>query len=148
MRTQRDRNDGLRTDDCCHKTLLKKYVILCLICGGLSVLVGCLFIVIYFLFRSYTSSLQYFETIPTYIPSLMVMIFYYKDFIIFIHWFYFSFTIVDFKWVNSDVLGQTEKQIYLSGMLVIQSIKFLFHSLIHSLFYSSINILKMKFYSI
>lgn len=85
MRTQRDRNDGLRTDDCCHKTLLKKYVILCLICGGLSVLVGCLFIVIYFLFRSYTSSLQYFETIPTYIPSLMVMIFYYKDFIIFIH---------------------------------------------------------------
>lgn len=51
---------------------LRKYVILCLVCGGSAVFVGVLFIAIYFTLKSYTSSLQFFETIPTYVPAAVV----------------------------------------------------------------------------
>lgn len=53
---------------------LRKYVILCLICGGSAVFVGVLFIAIYFTLRSYTSSLQFFESIPTYVPAAMLIV--------------------------------------------------------------------------
>lgn len=51
---------------------LRKYVFLCAACGGLSSLLGILFLAVYFLLRSYTSSLVYFETVPTYVPASMV----------------------------------------------------------------------------
>lgn len=53
---------------------LRKYVILCLVCGGSAVFVGVLFIAIYFTLRSYTSSLQFFETIPTYVPAAVLIV--------------------------------------------------------------------------
>ena len=40
--------------------------------GGLSVILGSLFIAIYFIVRNTTSSLHYFETLPTYIPGVTV----------------------------------------------------------------------------
>lgn len=45
---------------------------LCTACGGLAVLLGILFLAVYFMLRSYTSSLNYFETVPTYVPAAMV----------------------------------------------------------------------------
>jgi len=62
--------------------LFQKYVLLTVICGTLSIILGGLFITIYFIVRNTTTSLHYFETIPTYIPGvamtitgLMVMLF-------------------------------------------------------------------------
>ena len=40
--------------------------------GGLCILLGVLFLVIHFLVVSRTSSLQYFQTIPAYIPAIVV----------------------------------------------------------------------------
>uniref|UniRef100_A0A146KTR5 Uncharacterized protein n=1 Tax=Lygus hesperus TaxID=30085 RepID=A0A146KTR5_LYGHE len=56
------------------KKRLKKYVFLCTVCGGLASLLGALFLGVYLLLRSYTSSLDYFETIPTYIPATMLLL--------------------------------------------------------------------------
>lgn len=56
------------------KAWTKKYVVLCLICGGASVLLGIILICIYFILRSYTSSLQFFETIPTYVPAVVLIV--------------------------------------------------------------------------
>jgi hypothetical protein len=47
-------------------------VFLCAACGGMSSLLGILFLAVYFMLRSYTSSLVYFETVPTYVPASMV----------------------------------------------------------------------------
>ncbi|KAK7792155.1 hypothetical protein R5R35_007712 [Gryllus longicercus] len=52
---------------------LRKYVFLCTACGGLAVLLGALFLTVYFMLRSYTSSLAYFETVPTYVPAAMLI---------------------------------------------------------------------------
>ncbi|CAM1299475.1 Uncharacterised protein g2438 [Pycnogonum litorale] len=52
----------------------KKYVILCFMCGGLAVLLGVILMGIYFTLRSYTSSLHFFETIPTYVPAVVLII--------------------------------------------------------------------------
>jgi hypothetical protein len=49
-------------------------VFLCTACGGLAVLLGALFLTVYFMLRSYTSSLNYFETVPTYVPAAMVRV--------------------------------------------------------------------------
>ncbi|XP_073985184.1 uncharacterized protein isoform X1 [Rhodnius prolixus] len=56
------------------KKRLKKYVFLCTVCGGLASLLGGLFLGVYLILRSYTSSLDYFETIPTYIPASMLLL--------------------------------------------------------------------------
>lgn len=56
------------------KKRLKKYVFLCSVCGGLASLLGGLFLGVYVILRSYTSSLGYFETIPTYIPAVMLLL--------------------------------------------------------------------------
>ncbi|XP_069685895.1 uncharacterized protein [Periplaneta americana] len=53
---------------------LRKYVFLCTACGGLAVLLGALFLTVYFMLRSYTSSLNYFETVPTYVPAAMLIV--------------------------------------------------------------------------
>ncbi|XP_046682929.1 uncharacterized protein LOC124369174 isoform X2 [Homalodisca vitripennis] len=53
---------------------VKKYVFLCSVCGGLASLLGTLFLAVYLILRTYTSSLDYFETIPTYIPAAMLMV--------------------------------------------------------------------------
>ncbi|XP_065564805.1 uncharacterized protein LOC136030079 isoform X1 [Artemia franciscana] len=52
----------------------KKYVIMCTSCGGFGVLLGALYIALYFILRSHTSSLHYFETVPTYIAALVFII--------------------------------------------------------------------------
>jgi len=54
--------------------LLQKYVMLTIICGTLSIILGTLFITIYFIVRNTTTSLHYFETIPTYIPGVAMTI--------------------------------------------------------------------------
>ncbi|KAJ9575688.1 hypothetical protein L9F63_007447, partial [Diploptera punctata] len=53
---------------------LRKYVFLCTACGGLAVLLGALFLTVYFMLRSYTTSLNYFETVPTYVPAAMLIV--------------------------------------------------------------------------
>jgi len=45
----------------------RKYVLLCAACGGLAIVLGSLFAVLYVVLRSYTSSLHYFETVPSYV---------------------------------------------------------------------------------
>lgn len=52
----------------------KKYVMLCAACGGLAIILGSLFAVLYVVLRSYTSSLHYFETVPSYVASVSVNI--------------------------------------------------------------------------
>lgn len=51
---------------------VRKYVVWCLICGGLSCLLGFMFLGVYFLVRSYTSTVGYFETVPTFVPATLV----------------------------------------------------------------------------
>uniref|UniRef100_A0A1B6DWH9 Uncharacterized protein n=1 Tax=Clastoptera arizonana TaxID=38151 RepID=A0A1B6DWH9_9HEMI len=52
---------------------VRKYVVLCTVCGGLASILGVFFLTVYLTLRTYTSSLDYFETIPTYIPAAMLM---------------------------------------------------------------------------
>ncbi|CAL1296503.1 unnamed protein product [Larinioides sclopetarius] len=70
----RPRNGSSNSNAPWWKAWMKKYVIACLVCGGLSISHGIVFIVIYLLLRSYTSSLQFFETIPTYVPGVVFII--------------------------------------------------------------------------
>ena len=50
----------------------KKYVWLCCLCGGLCLALGILYLVIYFVLGRYTTSLHYFQTLPLYIPAIVV----------------------------------------------------------------------------
>ncbi|KAK4002448.1 uncharacterized protein LOC116926909 [Daphnia magna] len=52
----------------------KKYVMLCAACGGLAIILGSLFAVLYVVLRSYTSSLHYFETVPSYVASVSLIV--------------------------------------------------------------------------
>ncbi|KAJ6643684.1 hypothetical protein Bhyg_08649 [Pseudolycoriella hygida] len=54
-----------------HSTGVRKYVVWCLICGGISCLLGVMFLGVYFLVRSYTSTVGYFETVPTFVPATL-----------------------------------------------------------------------------
>ena len=54
------------------KSLRKKYVLLCCLCGCLCLALGILYLVIYFVVGRYTSSLHYFQTMPLYIPAIVV----------------------------------------------------------------------------
>lgn len=51
---------------------VRKYVLWCLLCGGAAGLLGIMFLAVYFLIRNYTSSVAYFETVPTFVPSTLV----------------------------------------------------------------------------
>lgn len=51
---------------------VRKYVMCCLLCGGMSAILGVLFLGVYFLLRSYTSTVGYFETVPTFVPATLV----------------------------------------------------------------------------
>lgn len=64
---------------------IRKYVFWCCACGGLATVLGVLFLVVYFLLRYYTSTLGYFETIPTFIPATMVSFIKYNYIIIYVH---------------------------------------------------------------
>ena len=59
----------------------KKYVLLCCLCGGLCLALGILYLVIYFVLGRYTTSLHYFQTLPLYIPAIVVrsMLLYYTN---------------------------------------------------------------------
>jgi hypothetical protein len=50
----------------------KKYVVLCCLCGGLSTAVGSLFLAVHAILSAHTASLALFETVPSYIPGIMV----------------------------------------------------------------------------
>lgn len=50
----------------------KKYVVLCYLCGGLSAAVGSLFLAVHAILSAHTDSLALFETVPSYIPGIMV----------------------------------------------------------------------------
>jgi len=56
------------------KSLKKKYVLLCCLCGCLCLALGILYLVIYFLVGRYTSSLHYFQTMPLYIPAIVLSV--------------------------------------------------------------------------
>lgn len=60
------------TRPACWSSALRKYVILCTACGGMAALLGALFLLVHFVLRAHTSSLHYFETVPTYVPATMV----------------------------------------------------------------------------
>ncbi|XP_058795490.1 uncharacterized protein LOC131666673 isoform X2 [Phymastichus coffea] len=51
----------------------KKYVVLCCLCGGLSVAVGSLFLAVHAVLSAHTASLALFETVPSYIPGTMLI---------------------------------------------------------------------------
>lgn len=51
---------------------IRKYVVWCLICGIISIICGIMFLGVYFLVRSYTSTIGYFETVPTFVPATLV----------------------------------------------------------------------------
>ncbi len=54
------------------KSLTRKYVLLCSLCGGLQIVLGALYLAIYFVLDNHTTSLHYFQTLPTYVPSIPV----------------------------------------------------------------------------
>ncbi|CAB3374507.1 Hypothetical predicted protein [Cloeon dipterum] len=60
------------TNTQCWSSALRKYVILCTACGGMAALLGALFLLVHFVLRAHTSSLHYFETVPTYVPATML----------------------------------------------------------------------------
>ena len=62
---------GNRSGGVC-KSFARKYVLLCCLCGGLQVTLGALYLAIYFVLDGYTTSLHYFQTLPTYVPSIPV----------------------------------------------------------------------------
>jgi hypothetical protein len=49
-----------------------KYCLLCTICGSAATILAGIFLVVAALFRYYTTSLLYFETVPTYVPAILV----------------------------------------------------------------------------
>ncbi|KAG5676386.1 hypothetical protein PVAND_006226 [Polypedilum vanderplanki] len=53
---------------------VRKYVIWCLICGGVLCLLGVMFLAVYFLLRSYTSTVGYFETVPPFVPATLLLL--------------------------------------------------------------------------
>ncbi|XP_050293859.1 uncharacterized protein LOC126734326 isoform X2 [Anthonomus grandis grandis] len=57
-----------------HTGGVRKYVFWCCACGGLATILGALFLAVYFLLRTYTSTLGYFETIPTFVPATMLIL--------------------------------------------------------------------------
>ncbi|XP_041770561.1 uncharacterized protein LOC121592818 isoform X1 [Anopheles merus] len=70
----RARTTAQRLETASSSSGVRKYVIWCLICGGISSLLGVLFLGIYFLLRSYTSTVGYFETVPTFVPATLLML--------------------------------------------------------------------------
>ena len=52
--------------------LTQKYVLLSLVCGSICVILGGLFLFIYLSVRATTTSLHYFQTIPTVVPAIAV----------------------------------------------------------------------------
>ncbi|XP_070489808.1 transcription factor mef2A isoform X2 [Chironomus tepperi] len=57
-----------------HPPGVRKYVIWCLICGGILCLIGVMFLAVYFLLRSYTSTVGYFETVPPFVPATLLLL--------------------------------------------------------------------------
>ncbi|XP_067644143.1 uncharacterized protein [Eurosta solidaginis] len=57
-----------------HGPGIKKYVVWCLICGGISCLLGILFLGVYFLLHSYTITVGNFETVPTFVPATLLIL--------------------------------------------------------------------------
>jgi len=54
------------------RSLWTKYCILCTVCGSAATILAAIFLVVAALFRYYTTSIHYFETVPTYIPAVLV----------------------------------------------------------------------------
>ena len=54
------------------RCLGKKYILLSCVSGGICLVLGILYLAIYFTLSAYTTSLHYFQTMPTYIPAVVV----------------------------------------------------------------------------
>ncbi|XP_055686795.1 uncharacterized protein LOC129792087 isoform X2 [Lutzomyia longipalpis] len=57
-----------------HSAGNRKYIAWCAICGISSSLVGMLFLPVHFTLRTHTSTMSYFETIPTFVPATLLML--------------------------------------------------------------------------
>ena len=55
-----------------NRSFWTKYCLLCTICGSAATILAAIFLVVAALFRYYTTSIYYFETVPTYIPAILV----------------------------------------------------------------------------
>ena len=64
-----------RAADAVINCLGKKYILLCCVSGGVCLTLGILYLAIYFILKKYTTSLHYFQTMPTYVPAVMVSIY-------------------------------------------------------------------------
>ena len=69
---RRQEEEGITDSHSIWKSMKKKYVLLCCLCGGLCLALGILYMVIYFVLGRYTTSLHYFQTLPLYIPAIVV----------------------------------------------------------------------------
>lgn len=67
------RMNGGQPRSLCHN-MGKKYVLMCGLCGGLCLALGIMYIVIFFLLDRYTTSLHYFQTMPTWVPSIPLLV--------------------------------------------------------------------------
>lgn len=55
-----------------NRSFWTKYCLLCTVCGSAATILAGIFLVVAALFRYYTTSIYYFETVPTYIPAILV----------------------------------------------------------------------------
>lgn len=55
-----------------NRSFWTKYCLLCTLCGSAATILASIFLVVAALFRYYTTSIYYFETVPTYIPAILV----------------------------------------------------------------------------
>ncbi|ODN01762.1 hypothetical protein Ocin01_04911 [Orchesella cincta] len=57
-----------------NRSFWTKYCLLCTVCGSAATILAGIFLVVAALFRYYTTSIYYFETVPTYIPAILLSI--------------------------------------------------------------------------
>lgn len=55
-----------------NRSFWTKYCLLCTVCGSAATILAGIFLIVAALFRYYTTSIYYFETVPTYIPAILV----------------------------------------------------------------------------
>lgn len=54
------------------RSLWTKYCLLCTLCGSAATILAGIFLIVAALFRYYTTSINYFESVPTYLPAILV----------------------------------------------------------------------------
>jgi hypothetical protein len=69
--------EGWREGNRGGSSLWTKYCLLCTLCGSAANILAAIFVVVAALFRYYTTSLHYFESVPTFLPAILVFNFFY-----------------------------------------------------------------------